>query len=477
MNNVEFNGSKLRIYPDMSAALAKKRAAFKDVKQLLYVKNSFNGVELLDLLFEQADENSVPEEPEGVHVNLARPFPDQSLPSHSGDEADHFLGSLLNVCKCVSGSSSPLWAPSPCDSGISDDPLSDHLDSPPPSSNLLFDSFFISQHQHPHPLSPPPLHPPQQSQQQQQQPPPPRLVSSSADQEISIDVEACESNLSLYSLMVPQCMPTVDLSSDASSVFQLSVKDLLLSNFGEPPKQPSASQNLLQELVLNDDEKKLLAKEGVSLPSQLPLTKYEEKILKKIRRKIRNKQSAQESRKKKKEYLDGLEGRMAACSAQNMELQKKVAQLEKTNTSLMEQLRRLQALVINSANKPAQTGVCILVLLLSFSLILFPRFQPLSHSRISDPADLITDKVQSRSLRSVVEVHSLQPVSSMDRHMETTTNIISKTHIRPEYADMDPLHHNRSYGDQEHHHGDPITGHTAMLGWHNSRPCNQKDKK
>lgn len=111
------------------------------------------------------------------------------LPSHSGDEADHFLGSLLNVCKCVSGSSSPLWAPSPCDSGISDDPLSDHLDSPPPSSNLLFDSFFISQHQHPHPLSPPPLHPPQQSQQQQQQPPPPlRLVSSSADQEISIDV-------------------------------------------------------------------------------------------------------------------------------------------------------------------------------------------------------------------------------------------------------------------------------------------------
>uniref|UniRef100_A0A8D2MM11 BZIP domain-containing protein n=1 Tax=Zonotrichia albicollis TaxID=44394 RepID=A0A8D2MM11_ZONAL len=121
------------------------------------------------------------------------------------------------------------------------------------------------------------------------------------------------------------------------------------------------SQGHFQQLVLTEDEKKLLLKEGVTLPTQLPLTKYEERVLKKIRRKIRNKQSAQESRKKKKEYIDGLESRMLACTAQNQELQRKVLHLEKQNSSLLEQLKKLQAMVVQSSNKAAQTGTCLAV--------------------------------------------------------------------------------------------------------------------
>ncbi|NXA44827.1 CR3L3 protein, partial [Nothocercus julius] len=126
------------------------------------------------------------------------------------------------------------------------------------------------------------------------------------------------------------------------------------------------------ELILTEEERQLLEKEGVSLPTSLPLTKAEERLLKKVRRKIRNKQSAQDSRRRKKIYVDGLENRVAACTAQNHELQKKVQLLQKQNISLLEQLRKLQALVRQSTTKTTTASTCIMVLVLSFCLILSP---------------------------------------------------------------------------------------------------------
>ncbi|XP_022671594.1 cyclic AMP-responsive element-binding protein 3-like protein 2 isoform X1 [Varroa jacobsoni] len=139
-------------------------------------------------------------------------------------------------------------------------------------------------------------------------------------------------------------------------------------------------------LVLTDEEVRLMKKEGVSIPSQLPLTKHEERELKKIRRKIRNKQSAQDSRKRKKEYVDGLESKVKACSQQNVQLQRKVESLERQNNSLLMQLRRLQnqisgqqhqqhGSVSGTTNNGAQTSTCVMVLLLSFSLLLLPNLK------------------------------------------------------------------------------------------------------
>nr|XP_048690653.1 cyclic AMP-responsive element-binding protein 3 isoform X2 [Caretta caretta] len=108
------------------------------------------------------------------------------------------------------------------------------------------------------------------------------------------------------------------------------------------------------ELILTEEEKQLLEREGVSLPSHLPLTKAEERLLKRVRRKIRNKQSALDSRRRKKVYVDGLESR-----------------------SLLEQLRRLQALVRQSSTKTTTASTCVMVLLLSFCLVLSPSLYPL----------------------------------------------------------------------------------------------------
>ncbi|XP_040052752.2 cAMP responsive element binding protein 3-like 3 like [Gasterosteus aculeatus] len=162
-----------------------------------------------------------------------------------------------------------------------------------------------------------------------------------------------------------------------------------------------ADQFQFHEIVLTEEEKRLLGKEGATIPTHMPLTKAEERTLKRVRRKIRNKQSAQESRKKKKVYVDGLENRVAICTAHNLELQKKVQMLHKQNISLIEQLKKLQAIVKMSTMKASTTSTCVMVFLLSFCLIIFPSVNPFGANK--DQKELYTPSsiIVSRTLRSV----------------------------------------------------------------------------
>uniref|UniRef100_A0A8D0L3Z7 Cyclic AMP-responsive element-binding protein 3-like protein 2 n=1 Tax=Sphenodon punctatus TaxID=8508 RepID=A0A8D0L3Z7_SPHPU len=165
-------------------------------------------------------------------------------------------------------------------------------------------------------------------------------------------------------------------------------------------------------LMLTEEEKRTLIAEGYPIPTKLPLTKAEEKALKKIRRKIKNKISAQESRRKKKEYMDSLEKKVETCSNENSELRKKVEVLENTNRTLLQQLQRLQAMVAGKVSRSCkaastQTGTCLMVVVLCFAVIFgsfsqsygpYPSATKMLPSQHSTPESYTASIVRSRSL-------------------------------------------------------------------------------
>ncbi|XP_062063987.1 cyclic AMP-responsive element-binding protein 3 [Lepus europaeus] len=223
-----------------------------------------------------------------------------------------------------------------------------------------------------------------------------------------------------YSL--PQEHVSVDVDSGSYGKEEAPMTPLYVE---EPAEQEVA------RLVLTEEEKRLLEKEGLTLPGTLPLTKMEEQVLKRVRRKIRNKKSAQESRRKKKVYVGGLESRVSKYTAQNLELQHKVQLLEEQNLSLLDQLRKLQALVMEISNKTSSGSTCVLVLLFSFCLLLVPAMYS-SDTRGHLPAE---HAVLSRQLRALPseDSHQLDLSALPSEVPKDSTNhlLVSSDHALP----------------------------------------------
>ncbi|XP_050734220.1 cyclic AMP response element-binding protein A-like isoform X1 [Eriocheir sinensis] len=139
----------------------------------------------------------------------------------------------------------------------------------------------------------------------------------------------------LYEALTPQfCNPRKVASR--VTVSRNPINTPLISS---QPKGATGAINLTEE------EKRTLLSEGYNIPSRLPLTKAEEKSLKKIRRKIKNKISAQESRRKKKDYMDALERKVDKLSSENVEYKRRIEMLQTSNSQLLVELQQLQCLV------------------------------------------------------------------------------------------------------------------------------------
>nr|XP_039271829.1 cyclic AMP-responsive element-binding protein 3-like protein 4 [Styela clava] len=213
-------------------------------------------------------------------------------------------------------------------------------------------------------------------------------------------------------------------------------------------------------LRLTGEELKLLEEENVTIPTDLPLTKSEEKVLKRVRRKIRNKKSAMESRKRRKEYLGGLENRVSQCTMQNSELLKKVKDLENENQTLLSQLKRLQDIVRSTSNKTTQATTCVMVLLLSFGLFLAPNYGPFSIN-------------QEDGQTSELDVTSLSANSHKSRRVLEITDDVSQPEAKKPRVNLKEMSEDFSYFGGESnakiqagwkpHHETDYTRHTIPL--------------
>lgn len=198
------------------------------------------------------------------------------------------------------------------------------------------------------------------------------------------------------------------------------------------------------KLILSGEERRLLAKEGITLPAHYPLTKHEERELKRIRRKIRNKISAQDSRKRKKEYVDGLEERVKKCTDENQTLLKRIKLLQSQNQNLMNQMKKMQSLLTKGGNKSVQPATCLMVLLMSMALIAAPNLK-LNKENNTDlmPSDITMDETQMQQNRRALLFDSRDKFGDMvaDEEIGTDFNLfnVKTENNEHNYADMPPL--------------------------------------
>lgn len=214
-------------------------------------------------------------------------------------------------------------------------------------------------------------------------------------------------------------------------------------------------------LLLTDEELKLMKQEGYQIPTKLPLSKTEEKILKKIRRKIKNKISAQESRRKKKEYVDTLERQIAKYIDENGALKERVSTMEKNQRSLMQELQSLRSMV---GKGTPTTGKVLMVLCLFFA-VLFGIWSPIVTKQSMDDfmhSSNDGSSTQQKSLSSSTDKTDDDPSTNHVRSSITTKTLLEQQDLikqEPTYSNYIPNNYKSrvllSFDEHDQHYHGP----------------------
>jgi len=160
----------------------------------------------------------------------------------------------------------------------------------------------------------------------------------------------------------------------------------------------------IQEANKNDpsillDKEKILSLSSQQLEEYIqqlsrPLTGEEEKQLKRHRRLIKNRESAQLSRQKKKQYVEDLEQQLELLKAETSALREQLCHISSTNQQLEGQITYLHTFIKEQGyptpgqtvpfnkNTAAAAGICMFVILFSFGLV----FSAASNGPITPPS-------------------------------------------------------------------------------------------
>ncbi|CAI2730764.1 unnamed protein product [Schistosoma spindalis] len=130
-------------------------------------------------------------------------------------------------------------------------------------------------------------------------------------------------------------------SYKTNKVICLNNEDLLNGKPGECVKLTSEEYKMLQQI-------------GCQLPIKFPLSQTNEKAIRTVRRKIRNKLSAQASRAKRQKYVIDLERRYSMCTEEIKQLRRQVYELEEDKRSLTLHLRKLRSYINKFMNKRSE---------------------------------------------------------------------------------------------------------------------------
>lgn len=183
-------------------------------------------------------------------------------------------------------------------------------------------------------------------------------------------------------------------------------------------------KNDLEKFSLTSEEKQVFIKEGYKIPTHMPLTKSEEKLLKLVRRKIRNKKSAHNSRERKKKYVNGLEKRVEYCTKMNETLSKENKLLKNQNVQLVTKLKEMQKCMNELFRKHKRTSTAMLFVSFLVMFFVYPTADPAIEEKHVTRFQSIPFKGYSRTLLSAdSNMSSMTPVYSDTTEFEKLYNL------------------------------------------------------